>query len=379
MPAVRFRAIFSAVENLPDVTEATESVRWIASLGYKRPIDSKTNPANLLIKWRTLARFTALGALVDQGYREMTSEHAHSRLSDEERRDFLKALGVAGAAATGGAALDEVTLSDLREAVTVESTGELARRGEAIRGDLSGELDAELLGSEMAGVAGAIEQLSDVRAVGIPDRDESLYAELTNAAWRIDDHLTEVGFYASAEAHLPAYAADHIETTTKQLIHTESFGGMLSEIGFSESEQTALMANVVNNVEELALWQPGWAIEEANVDEVNPDYVAPLHQRAAEGALLWIDGLDKHLRQKEVLITDGMLDDGVTDVRSMLGGFYLLSDAAERLARGDVADEDLTALVSGSTAMLIASQTDLQHDLVRISDEMRAAPQRRGD
>lgn len=309
---------------------------------------------------------------------EMPNRHTHSRLSDEERRDFLKALGVTGAAATGASAVDDVTLSDLREVVTVESSGELARRGEAIRTDLTGELDAELLAGEMAGVADAIERLPEARAAGVPDRGESLYAELTDAAWNVADHLSAVGFYASAEANLPRFTSDHVETTTRQLVHADSLGSVLSEVGFDERERTAMVANAVNRADHLALWEPTWVFERAEVGEVNPEHVAPLHRRAAEGALLWIDGLDKHLRQNEVLLTDRMLDDGVTDVRAMLGGLYLLSAAAERLGRGEISDADLTALVSGSTAMLIASQTDLQYDVVRITDDMRA-PRAGGD
>ena len=308
----------------------------------------------------------------------MTREYTKSGLSDEERRNFLKTLGVAGTAAAGNAAVDEVTLEGLREAVTVESTGELAAMGEAIRSDLTGALDADLLATETAGVADAIERLSSVRAAGVPDRGEELYAELTNAAWNVDDHLSEVGFYASAEANLPRFTSDHIEATTRQLVNTESLGSVLSEVGFDERERTALVAGVVERADDLALWEPTWVFEEAEVGEVNPEHVAPLHERAADGALLWIDGLDRHLRQNEVLLTDEMLDEGVADVRAMLGGFYLLSDAVERLARGEVSDAELTGLVSGSTAMLIASQTDLQYDLVRITDDMRA-PRAGGD
>ncbi|WP_435177023.1 twin-arginine translocation signal domain-containing protein [Halorussus sp. AFM4] len=308
----------------------------------------------------------------------MRHERTKSRLSDEERRNFLKTLGVAGAAAAGNAAVDEVTLDDLREAVTVESTGELAAMGEAIRTDMTGELDADLLAGETAGVADSIDRLSDVRATGVPDRGEELYAQLTDAAWSVADHLSEVGFYASAEANLPRFTSDHIEATTRQLVNTEALGAALSAVGFDGRERTALVANVVERADDLALWEPTWVFEEAEVGEVNPEYVAPLHQRAAEGALLWIDGLDRHLRQNEVLLTDEMLDDGVADVRAMLGGFYLLGDAVERLARGEVSDAELTGLVSGSTAMMIASQTDLQYDLVRISDDMRA-PRAGGD
>lgn len=311
----------------------------------------------------------------------MTTEYTESRISDDERRDFLKVLGVTGAVATGGTALEEVTLSDLREAVTVESTGEFARRGEAIRNGLTGELNAELLGAEMGAIAEEIDRLPEVRAAGIPERGEELYSELTNAAWAIDEHLSEVGFYASTEANLPRFGPDHIEATTRQLVQTESLEAALSGIGFGEREQTELVANVVRQSDHLALWQPTWGYEDVEGGdefEINPEFVPPLHERAAAGALLWIDGLDKHLRQKQVLITDQMLDNGIADVRAMLGGFYLLSNAAERLGQGEISDAELTALVSGSTAILIASQTDLQYDLVRITDEMRA-PRTGGD
>lgn len=308
----------------------------------------------------------------------MPTEHTDQRLSDEERRDFLKVLGVAGAAATGSTALDDVTLSGLRDVVTADSAGEFAQRGRAIRNDLSGELDPSLLSTELSGVAGAIDELAGVRAAGIPGRGESLYAELTDAAWRIDDHLTEVGFYASAEANLPRFTADHIESMAKQLVHAESLGSVLSDVGFDERERTAVVANVVNQADQLSLWEPTWVYEEADVGEVNPEYVSPLQKRAAAGALLWIDGLDKHLWQNSILITDEMLDAGAADIRGMLGGFHLMGAAAERLGRDELPDAELTALVSGSTAIMIAAQTDLQYDLVRITDEMRA-PRAGGD
>lgn len=302
----------------------------------------------------------------------MPTENVNQHLSDEDRRDFLKTLGVAGAAATGSVALDDVTLGELRDAVTVESAGEFARRGEAIRNDLTGELDSALLGTELAGVADAMDTLAEVRAAGIPARNESLYAELTGAAWRIDDHLTEVGFYDSAEANLPRFSADHIEAMARQLVHAELLESALSDVGFDGRELTAVVANVVNQADRLALWEPTWVYEAADVEEINPDYVPPLQKRAAAGSLVWIDGLDKHLWQNNVLITDEMLDAAVTDVRAMLGGIYLLSAATKRLGRDDISDAELTALVSGSTAIMIASQTDLQYDVVRITDDMRA-------
>lgn len=300
-----------------------------------------------------------------------TTDHV---LSDEKRRDFLKALGIAGSAALAGTAIEELTMDDLSEAVTVESASELAERGLKIRAGLTGELDSALLTGGMAGVGEAIDRLPDVRAAGIPAMGETLYAELTEQAWQVDRHLTEVSFYESAEIALPAFTADHIEATTKQLIQSEAIRPALSEVGFDEQTQLALLANVLGNAEHLAMWQPTWMLQDERVEEIQAEFVEPLHRRAAAGALNWIDGLDYFLAQREVLITDAMLDAGLEDLQTMLGGFYLLSAAAEGIASGGVSDADLTALVTGGSGILITGQMDLQYDLVRISDEMRAPP-----
>jgi len=101
----------------------------------------------------------------------------------------------------------------------------------------------------------------------------------------------------------------------------------LSEIGFSEQEQTALVTNIVNTREQLSWWlaTPDYPPADAVEDGVVHEYVAPLHQRAAEGSLLWIDGLDHFLWQREPLITGEMIDRGLWDIKSMLGGYYLMS------------------------------------------------------
>lgn len=305
----------------------------------------------------------------------MDNQNVTRTVTDEDRREFLKVLGVAGAAAVGKTAVEDVTLSDLREVVAAESSAELAEMGRAIRGDLTAELDASLLASEAAGVAEAIERLPAVREQGFPDRGESLYGELTSGAWAIEEHLTETGFFASAEANLPRFTPEHVEAMVKQLVNAEALSTTLSEVGFSEAEQTALVTNVVGRADELAAWAPTWLLEDAEVEEVNADYVAPLQQRAAGGALLWIDGMDEHLFQNEVLITEEMLDRAVRDVRAMLGGVYLLGSAAEGIADGEISDEELTALVSGSTAITISAQLEFTSDLVRITDDMRAPRQ----
>lgn len=307
----------------------------------------------------------------------MPNETSHQGLSDEERRDFLKVLGIAAGAAVGGKTIEELTLDDVRDAVTVESAGELAERGRAIRTDMSGTPDSGLIETEMAGIAGAIDSLPEVREAGVPEMGASVYAELTDAAWRVDEHLTDVGFYESAEVNLPPFGVDHIQSTTRQLVRTEAVEPVLSEVGFDEQAQFDLVGSVATRVEHLEMWQPTWMLEHDEVEEIQAEWVEPLHRRAAGGALNWIDGLDHFFAQREVLITDEILDAAVADVNKLLGGFYLLSAAAEALARGEIGDAELTALVTGSAGILITGQMDLQYDAVRITEAMRAPPQRR--
>lgn len=295
-----------------------------------------------------------------------TEKHA----TEDERRAFLKALGVAGAAATGGVAVEEFTLADLRPEVTAE-TDELAATGEAIRNDLEGALDVELLGAGTANLAEEVARVPEVRAAGIPaSGDATLYGALTEPAWPINDHLVETGFYEAAEDNFPLFTVEHVAATARELIASGSFASLLSSLGFDEAERTTLLTNVVNEQDHLAQWLPvsaypdqAYGIDE---DSIDPETVAPLHHRAAEGALLWIDGLDWHLWQNEVLLTESHLDDGAWDVRTMLGGFYLVGAAAEGVATGEIADEELSALLTAGTAMAIVGQFDLANDVARI-------------
>jgi hypothetical protein len=183
-----------------------------------------------------------------------------------------------------------------------------------------------------------------------------------------------VGFFASAEENLPAFEPDHIEKTTRQLLNIDALPATLSEVGFGEQEQTALVVNIVNSREQLSWWMktPDYPPAEAVDDGVVHEYVAPLHQRAAEGSLLWTDGLDHFLWQREPLVTGEMIDRGLWDVKSMLGGYYLLGSAARDLGAGDIPDEHLTTLTTASTALMIIGQEFLINDVIRITDDKRA-------
>lgn len=288
-------------------------------------------------------------------------------IDSEERRQFLRVLGITGAAAAGA----ELTVGELREEMTAETDGELAAMGEAIRTDLTGSLDADLLGAELTNVGASIERLPELGAAGIPAQDSTAYQEVAEPAWAVYDHLLEVGFFESVETHLPAFTEDHIQSTARELVRSAPLTGLLSEVGFSEEEKTAVMANVVNDRNRLALWVPTKDIP-AGV-EFDLEHVPPLHQRAAGGVALWVEELDDHLWRNEYLLTQELIDRGLWDVKVMLGGMSLLSKAAHDVAAGgDLSDSQLTAALTGGTASMILGQEDLANDLFRITDEMRA-------
>jgi hypothetical protein len=290
------------------------------------------------------------------------------RYSHEYRREFLKTLGIGGAIVAG-----EFTLSEIRDEVTEEPTAELSAMGRAIRTDLEGQLDADLLGTELEHLAGQVEGLSAVREAGIPTADSTMYQELAEPAWRVNDHLLATGWYENLETHLPAFTADHIGESTREVVRTEPLTAPLSELGFTDEEVTTLVGNVATNKVRLARWAPTKELPAAEV-EFDLENVPPLHHRAAEGSLLWIDDLDLHLWQKEILITEEILDRSIWHVKKMLGGFYLMATvAADLAAGGDLSDSQLTAALTAATATMILGQEDLTNDVYRLTDEMRAS------
>lgn len=275
---------------------------------------------------------------------------------------------------------DELTLAALRSAISGEIDEEFASMGESVRSDLEGELDIQLLDEVLSGLETQIGRLSEVREAGIPEGDlepEPLYQELAEPGWRLYDHLLDVGFFESLDENAPRFSAEHIRNTGHGLIAADPLTSELQSVGFEESEQLSLMAEMVNSDKELARWVPTNEIPYEVEFEV--DFVPPLHQRAAGGALLWIQTLDIHLWQKEILITEEILDDGYWDVKGMLGGLYLLARAARELASDEqeLTDGQLMAALTASAAIMIINQQNVCHDVFYITEDMRAEPEAR--
>lgn len=298
-------------------------------------------------------------------------KYSYGVLTDSSYQLFREKMGLQ----TPGNPPDP-TISNLQSEVGAVQTAELAEMGAAIRTELSDSLDTELLTSELARLRDRFGRFDELREMGVPAYGDTPYQDLTKPAWTIDDHLTDVGFFTTAEHHLPHFTPEYIETTTKQLLLMESLADRLSEIDFGHDEQLALVTNIVNSSDRLSWWGPADSYPVAESyeemeEKVVPEAVPPLQKRAMTGSLLWIDGLDWHWWQNEVLLTEEIIAKGIWDVRSMLAGVYLMSDAARGLAAGTISDENLATLVIASSAIMFIGQELIAADAVRIKEEDR--------
>ncbi|MFU8869236.1 hypothetical protein [Natronococcus sp.] len=297
-----------------------------------------------------------------------------AQITDEAQRQLARTLDVE--AVDDG---EQLTIERLRDEVEREDDPEFASMGEAIRSDLSGKLDAELLETQLEELSRQLERQPEVREQGIPEGEteaEVLYRELAEPGWEIYDHLVDVDFFDSLEANLPRFTPDHIEGTAHELIATDELTAELEKLGFDEQERIALVMDVTNNNDRLARWVPTKEIP-AEV-EFGVEHVPPLHQRAAGGTLLWIDAMDVHLWQNRILVTDEILDDGYWDIKALLGGFHLLAQAALDITREEgLTDSQLTAAITAGAAIMIVNQEEICKNVFWITEEMRAPSEAR--
>ncbi|UPV73626.1 twin-arginine translocation signal domain-containing protein [Halorussus limi] len=302
----------------------------------------------------------------------MVHGHRERSISDEQRREFLKALGVGGAVAAGGATLD-----DVRDAVETGETAELASVGEAIRSDLAGSLDRGLLADGHAELATAAADLTAVPERGLPGADagpREEFAAVASAARPVYDHLGEVGFFQSTTERLPDFDPGYVEDSVRRFVVSEGLAGSLSDLDFAEDELVDLLATVVNHRERLGgrHWVSTDRLprEQMEVGE----YIPPMTKAAAGGVLLWLEDLDDHLWRNGVILTDEILADATWDGRAMAAGFDLMVDGARRIADpdDDTADDELAGLLSSGFALQAVAQNLLPQDAYWVSEEMRA-------
>ncbi|WP_135851338.1 twin-arginine translocation signal domain-containing protein [Halorussus salinus] len=301
----------------------------------------------------------------------MVHGHGERKISDEQRREFLKALGAGGAVAAGGA-----TLGDVRDAVETGGGTELASVGEAIRSDVAGSLDADLLAAGRADLAGAAADLTAVPDRGLPGANEGPreeFAAVAAAARPTYDHLGEVGFFESTTERLPEFSPEYIEDSVRRFVVSDGLAGTLSDHSFSEQELVDLLATVVGHRERIG--ERHWvATDQLPREQMEMgEHVPAMTKAAAGGVLLWLEDLDDHLWRNGVILTDEILADAAWDARAMAAGFDLMADGARRIAEEDgTGDDELAGLLSSGFALQAIAQNLLPRDAYWVTEEMRA-------
>lgn len=300
----------------------------------------------------------------------MEHKHHERGLSDAERRDLLKALGIGGAVAAGSA-----TLEDVRQVVSTERSDALASVGQAVQSDLTGELDAELLTNAQARFADRVSALPVVAERGLPEespRDE--FVGVADAGRPVYDHLAEVGFFESTTDHLPEFTPDYLQTSAKAFVGSKALAEPLTDLGLSGEEGVDLVGTVIANAERIN--ERHWvATDEIQREQIEfGEYIPTMTRAAAGGVLLWLEDIDQHLYKKKVLLTDEIVNDAVWYAQSMGAGFYLMTEGARIIAEesGILSDDELAALLSSGFALQVISQYLLAEDVYWITEEMRA-------
>lgn len=298
----------------------------------------------------------------------MAYGHTH-HVSDEERRDFLKALGVAGAVSVSG-----VTLEEVRSSMSAGATEELAPIGQAINADLEGTIDAKLLANQQQELATAAGALTEVADRGLPmeePRDE--FAAIAVAGRPVYDHLKTIGFFESTSEHLPAFHPEFLDMAVETFVGSELLATPLKELGLTDGDGVDLLATVVANAEDLKDYN--WVSTDAFSREKLEDVAAipPVTMGAAGGALLWLEDLDDHLWRRQVLISDEILANAIWHGQSMAAGFHLMAKGAEAIGtkESEFSNSELTALLSTGIAVQEISQSLLPQDVYWITEEMR--------
>jgi hypothetical protein len=300
----------------------------------------------------------------------MVETNKQHHISDEDRREFLKVLGVSSAVAVGGATIDEV-----REATAADPTEELASIGQAIKADLAKSLDAEVIVSQQAAIAEAATAVPTAVEKGLPaNGPRSEFAAVAEAAWPVYDHLVETSFFESTTQHLPAFSPSYLESSVEAFVGSEALTAPLKDLGFTGGEGVDLLATVVANAEDLSTHH--WvATDEIPREQVGfGDFIPPMTQATAGGVLLWLEDLDQHLWQDKVLLTDDILADTAWHGQLMAAGLQLMTEGAKVVAEesGELSDGELGALLSTGFAVQAISQALLPQDVYWITEEMRA-------
>lgn len=300
----------------------------------------------------------------------MGYEYTRQEVTDEDRREFLKVLGITGTAAVGG-----MTVSELRGELSAGSAEELASTGEAIEADLTGSLNADLIATQQAEF---VTQASSIPAVideGLPTGEpRNDFAAVAEAGQPVYDHLSDVGFFESTTNHMPEFTPESLVASVEQFITSEQLAETLVPVGFDAREMVDLFVAIVDGRHVLSnqLWL---ATDEIPQEQIRGgEHIAPMTKQAAGGVLLWLNDLDLHLSDQSVLITDEILADATWNAHAMAAGFQMMTEGAKEIAEGSgrLSNSELGSLFATGFSLQTMAQYLLPHDAYWITEEMRA-------
>lgn len=302
----------------------------------------------------------------------MAHRYNQQYVTDEDRRELLKALGVAGTVAAGGA-----TLGEIRNQMDQAATAELAPIGEAIRSDLVGQIDASLISAQEAELASAASGVSAVLDSGIREEPGTEFAAVAEAGRPLYDHFGEVGFFESTTSNLPEITPSYLNDAISATVGAKVVQDSLEQMEFVGGRPVDVMATVVGNAQLLSAsnWAAAEEIPRAELEY--GEYVPSMTKAAAGGALLWLEDIDQHLWKQEVLITDDILGDAVWHSQALAAGIQLMATGAKVIAEesGEVGDAELAGMLSTGFAVQALVQELLPADVYWITEEMRDSRQ----
>lgn len=298
----------------------------------------------------------------------MTRYQKHTAVSDEERREFLKVIGVAGAVGASS-----VTLGELNDTVEPTDVDALRSVGAAVSERMAGAVDADLLATQQAELTTALADApAAVESGAAFEAPGTAFDEIAQAGWGTYDHLEETGFFEALSEEMPAFNPERLATSTQAFLGSDAAIEPLRELDLGGTAGVDLVAPIINQAEKLSHFH--WiASGDIPADHHLTDVLPPISQRAAGGVLLWLQNLDDHLYQDQVLFTEEILADGIWEVRGMTAGFHLMTEGARAIGAESnrFSDADLGALFATSIALQEVAQRMLPVHMHWIDEETR--------
>ena len=308
-------------------------------------------------------------------------QNYHRTVTDEQRRDFLKALGITGAVGVGS-----LTLGDARKRMTVNAGQELSEYladiGAGVRSKLSGsdQLNAEFISSQQMAMTKAGTAMPEIAEKSQPvvgnAAPEEAFKPVFDAGWPLYEHFLDMGFFESTSAFLPRYTPEFLQSVIPKFVESESLALPLEDLGLTGTAGADMIATVAGNAEELSTHH--WiATDEINHEVFEgSEYIPTTTQGVAGGALLWLESIDHHLWTHAALLTDEIHQAAIWHGQALTGGLQLMTEAALEAGgektRGDpISDDDLGALITMAFAVQAITSGLLPSDVYWITEEMR--------